>query len=301
MTRSPIIHFIFFSNYFYGLCAVALSVEASLQQRLPLHVPFYYFLVFITTVLYYAYPYTRKGLSLSRDPRSNWYARHYPLMFWNQVAITIVLALTLAWLAYTFRATMLRITPREWAVLAVFPIVAALYYGLNLTSGRYGLRNAGWLKPFVIGFAWAGWVTVYPIVVYCVLHGLTYTVTTAGALLFLKNFMFITVLCIIFDVKDYNVDYINRLRTFVVKLGLRRTILYVVTPLSLLGLATFIYYGVINRFHPVKIALNVMPLALLVVVAFSLRRRRSLLYYLVVVDGLMLVKAACGIIAMKYF
>jgi len=57
-----LLEFIFFSNYFYGVCAVALSVETTLQQRFPLNGLGYFFLIFITTVLYYAYPYIRKSL-----------------------------------------------------------------------------------------------------------------------------------------------------------------------------------------------------------------------------------------------
>ena len=57
-----------------------------------------------------------------------------------------------------------------------------------------------------------------------------------------------------------------------------------------------------HQFNWVKVLLNTIPFLLLVVAAVSLlRRRRSLLYYLIVVDGLMLVKAVCGIIAMLFF
>ena len=301
MVRQTIIQFVFYSNYFYGLCAVALSVEASLQQRVPLNGAFYFFLVFIITVLYYSYPYIRKAPPANRDPRAKWYYRHYRFMFWNQVIITVILAVTLVWFLYSYSNVIWNMSAVEWLVLLAFPVVAASYYGLSFLSAPYSLRSMGWLKPFVIGFTWAGLVTVYPVLFYNILHNIPYIPGLAGAMLFVKNFMFIAVLCIIFDVKDYNVDYINRLRTFVVKLGLRKTVFYVVTPLAFLGLATFLYYAIINHFHPVKMVLNVIPIALLVVVALSLRRRRSLLYYLAVVDGLMLVKAVCGIIAMKYF
>jgi hypothetical protein len=40
---------------------------------------------------------------------------------------------------------------------------------------------------------------------------------------------------------------------------------------------------------------------LLLIAGLSLHHRRSLIYYLSVIDGLMLVKAVCGIIAIIYF
>jgi len=163
------------------------------------------------------------------------------------------------------------------------------------------LRKTGWLKPFIIGFAWAGFVTVYPVLFYDIINGLHYKFNSVAGLLFLKNLMFITILCIMFDIKDYAVDYINRLKTFVVQEGLRKTLFYILLPLSTIGLSSFIFYGIIRQFHFTKILLNVIPFLLLIIVIYSLHKRRSLLYYLTIVDGLMLVKAFCGIIAMMYF
>jgi hypothetical protein len=104
-----------------------------------------------------------------------------------------------------------------------------------------------------------------------------------------------------FDIKDYSTDYISSLRTFVVRLGLRKTIYSILLPLSAIGLGTFVYYAVKNHFHPMKVILNVIPFLLLLAVAYSLLKRRTILYYLVVVDGLMLIKAICGTLAMVYF
>ena len=104
-----------------------------------------------------------------------------------------------------------------------------------------------------------------------------------------------------FDIKDYASDSILSLRTFVVNHGLRKTIFRILIPVSVAGLALFIGYAVIHYFHEIRILLNIVPFILLGVVAYSLRKRRSLLYYLTVVDGLMLVKAICGTIAIKFF
>jgi hypothetical protein len=294
-------HF-FFSNYFYGVCAVALSIEASLQQQFPLNGFLYYFLVFITTVLYYAYPYIRKTTRPTTNLRTTWYNEHYQLMRWNQIIITVILSVALVIFLRIYIAEVLNMTAYQWMMFLVFPVVAALYYGSNSVMGKYNLRRIGWLKPFVIGFTWAGLVTVYPVLFYCIIRGEEYAPGWTSLLLFIKNFMFITLLCILFDVKDFATDHLCRVRTFVVKLGLRKTILSLLLPLALTGLATFIYYASAHRFNWMKVMLNTIPFLLLIAVAVSLlRRRRPLLYYLVVVDGLMLGKAVCGIIAMLYF
>jgi hypothetical protein len=289
--------FIFFGNYFYGLCAVALSVEATLQQGFPLNGCWYFFLLFSATVLYYTYPYVRKS-PFGNNSRTNWYTRKYKWVWRSQVIITVILLVALTLFLVYYRNALLNMPAIHWLWICVFPATAALYYGL---SGKLNLRKTGWLKPFVIGFTWAGTVTVYPILFYSIVYKLEYRFGIVTGLLFLKNFMFIAVLCILFDIKDYASDYLSRLRTFVVKLGLRKTIFYIVLPLTFLGIVSFICYAVIHQFHVMKLLLNVIPFVLLLIAGLSLHHRRSLIYYLSVIDGLMLVKAVCGIIAIIYF
>jgi hypothetical protein len=295
-----LLDFIFYSNYFYGICAVALSVEAMAQQHLPLNSLWYFFLVFMTTVLYYAYPYIKKSAHCN-NPRTNWYNRNYTMMRWNQVVITIILSTALILFIIFQWKHLLSVTIIQWSAILIFPIIAALYYGLHSVFGKYNLRKTGWLKPFVIGFTWAGLVTVYPVFFYDIVNGFHSRLSQVNALLFLKNFMFISVLCIMFDIKDYATDYMNCLKTFIVKMGLRQTIFYLLFPLSIIGLMSFIYYAAMHQFNPLKIVLNVVPFVTLLVVVWSLHKRRPLMYYLTVVDGLMLVKAICGSIAMLYF
>ncbi len=110
--------------------------------------------------------------------------------------------------------------------------------------------------------------------------------------------MFISVLAMMFDIKDYEADSQNNLNTFVVKIGLRKMIFYIFLPLPLLGVLTFLSYATLNHFHLLKMVLIMIPFFLLILAGLSLRKRRSLMYYLVVIDGLMVVKAVFGIVAM---
>ena len=104
-----------------------------------------------------------------------------------------------------------------------------------------------------------------------------------------------------FDIKDYAMDHNKHLKTFVVKVGLRHTIFFILMPLCILGLGTFLTYGFTHHFSMMKILLNMVPFILLIIVAFSMKQRRPILYYLIIIDGLMLVKAVCGSIAMVWF
>lgn len=286
----------FYGNWFYGICAVALSVEAALQQRVPLNGWAYHVLLFLCTVVFYMHAY-RGHMPVPNDERSQWCARHFARIRMVQRALIGAIVALLAWVLVEERGLLEAVTPLHAFLIAVFPAVGAAYYG----TGVRGLRRIGWLKPFVIGFVWAGAVTVYPVLFHSlVVHG-PYPFAWIGALLFLKNMMFIAVLGILFDIKDHAEDHRQALRTLVVQRGLRATLFRVALPLSILGLITFVVYGTSHGFSWPKMLLNAVPFALLLAVIWALRKRRSLLYYLVVVDGLMLVKALFGSVAMHWF
>lgn len=287
----------FIGNYFYGLCAVALSVEASLQQRIPLNHWLYYAGLFSCTVVFYTHAYLGHGAIDSTDVRARWYARNHKLVGVTQILWTVS-TLWIAWeLLRSLPDAVRSLSMGDASLALLFPIIGLAYYG----SGAVGLRRVGWLKPLVIAFVWSGVVTIYPVLFHQVARAENYALTYIGSLLFLKNFMFFVMLAILFDIKDHAADHRGSLYTFIVQRGLRSTLFRLVIPLSVLGLGTFVIYGATHGFSSVKIILNTLPFALLFAVAYSLRRRRSIMYYLVVVDGLLLLKAICGAIAMRFF
>lgn len=297
----PLIAYIFFSNYFYGLCAVALSIEASLQQRIPLNSLSFYVFIFAVTALYYTKAYITEKRKNKGNPRSVWYWENRNFVTGSQVFLTGIVIIYGAVIAYKHFEFILHLPLINWFLLFIFPFASSLYYGVNHRRfGKLNLRNIGWLKPFLIGFVWAGLVNIYPMMFFDIEHEFDYVPDIIGILLFIKNFMFVAVLCIMFDIKDYAADHNLQLKTFVVKVGLRKTIFMILIPLSLLGLSSFILYGVIRHFSVLKIGLNVIPFLLLIMVAYSLHKRKSIFYYLIVIDGLMLVKALCGITAMMF-
>lgn len=55
---------IFFANYFCGVLAIGLSIEATLQQGFPLNGSFYYIAIFAVTVLYYTKAYIQETSAL---------------------------------------------------------------------------------------------------------------------------------------------------------------------------------------------------------------------------------------------
>lgn len=313
--KRNIIEFIFFGNYFYALCTVALSVEASMQQGIPLNTPAYYLLLVSGTIVYYSYAYlgqinlsgaisklgkpkTAANTNPYYNRRTQWYIRNYLTITITQIFFTAVMIGAALYLCIIEFHEIFSLHWDEWAALLFVPFVALLYYGNDYFPFiRINLRKSGWLKPFIIGFVWAGAVTIYPVMFYKWQINEHYQITVESVWLFIKNWMFISVLCIMFDIKDYADDYNRHLKTFVVRVGLRKTIFSILLPLTAIGLISLWIFAALMHFDLPRTLFNTIPFICLLWVAYSMHRRKPILYYLIVIDGLMLLKALCGVVA----
>lgn len=288
----------FFGNYFYGLCVVALTIEAVLQQQISFPPIIYFFVVFSATVVFYTKAYIAETIGSMANERSVWYVQNRKSIFNSQVLLTVLLTVFSLLLLPNIGPGIKNLPIGNIILLLSFPLAGFLYYGF---SSKFSLRNTHWLKPFIIGFVWGGIVTWGPLFYNQLQVKQPLQISLINGLLFLKNLMFVAVLCMMFDIKDYATDYNHHLKTFVVSFGLRKTIFYIIIPLALLGFASFLMVAHVRHFSLMKILLNSIPFILLLAVAYSLHHRRSILYYLMIIDGLLLVKAVCGSIAMFWF
>ncbi len=311
--KERIIEFIFFGNYFYAFCALSLAIESSLQQSIGLNRFVFYLLLCSATIVYYTYAYMGEisfriaflGGKIKLTPpakndyynrRTAWYQRNERFLNITQMIfsfIAFICALDLAVLEYHH---IFSLHLSEWVMLLSVPVVALLYYGnAFFPIFRINLRKTGWLKPFVVGFVWAGTVTLYPPMFHQWQNDLHYDFNFLVFWLFVKNWMYISVLAIMFDIKDYADDANRQLKTFVVQVGLRKTIFLILLPLIVIGLIAFSIFALESSFTSVHYLVNLIPFLLLLWVAYSLHRRKPILYYLIIIDGLMLVKGICGI------
>lgn len=293
--RSKILQFIFFGNYFVGLLAVALSIETALQNNLPFNTPAFYLLLFIAPILYYTYAYTG-NLSVS-NPRSQWYFKYRSFINQSQRVLSILSFCLIARLIILYFHNILNLPLTYWLSFIVIVLIGVSYYGMiPNTAFKINLRNTGWLKAFVIGFMWATCTSYLPIIMLKIETGVQYHDPLLWAWFFIKNWMFCTVNAIIFDIKDYPSDANRHLKTVVVRLGLRRTIFYFLIPLLLVGMVSLFIFATYRGFGPLTIAFNTLPFVMTLYVVYSMRKRKNILYYLVIIDGLVLLKAICGII-----
>lgn len=290
------VSFIFFANYFVGFLAIMLAIETCVQLQLPLNSFAFYLFLFSSTVLYYTWAYTLPATSNSSiNPRTIWYKNHISFIHKTQIVFVAISAIAGFLLVYENFTRLQYLSKYDWIIIISIPLTGLLYYGLLPKSIlSKNLRNTGWIKAFIIGYVWAGWICFLPVV----LLKMQNNIEINPALmfwLFIKNWMFCTVNAIMFDIKDYADDSNKQLKTFIVSYGLRKTIFFILIPLLLIGVISFMAVAIHYHFTQPRIIFNLIPFFCLLYVSFSLQQRKSILYYLIVIDGLLLVKAICGI------
>jgi 4-hydroxybenzoate polyprenyltransferase len=289
----------FFGNFFAGFCAVALCIETNFQHGLALNGVQFYAFIFLATAYYYTFSYTKGTPDHVLNERVIWYKKNELILKKSQAFILILILIDLLLFIVKYHQSIFHLNSIKFGQITIFPLIALAYtFNLLPFSDVKKLRTVGWLKPFAIGFVWSGIVSVYPIIFYQIQLGSHANFfSLPSGLLWLKNFMFVSTLCIMFDLKDYDHDKQEGLKTYAVQLGIIKTISFIIIPLVCLGIITFLkFHASIASNNTPSILLNLLPYLLLLISAYSLRKHKSIIYYLSVIDGLMIVKAVCGIV-----
>ncbi len=290
------IKFIFFGNYFIGLLAVALTIESTLQMQLTFNSFAYYILIATAPIVYYTYAYIGvHGRGKTATPRAQWYYTNRNFVKWSQRILSTVALLAFCFLTIKNFHAILTLPLVYWMALFVLFMAALLYYGLlPAYFFNLNLRNTGWLKPFIIGFVWACTANVLPLIGLKIEEGINVSANELWIWLFIKNWMFCTVNAIMFDMKDYAVDANRELKTIIVRLGLRQTIFKVLIPLLTIGMVSLFTFTYISNFQVITVIFNTIPFILTIILAYTMMKRKHILYYLIVIDGMILIKALCG-------
>lgn len=288
----------FYGNIYLGICAVLLCIETNLLTNISLNVFPFYLLIFFCTCMYYTMIYVRSVGAKNYNERTLWYRTNLSkIKKILQIALFVVIIFLLYLLLRNIH-TLLLLSPSQCLLIILLPLIAGWYTFSPTVFRLKNIRQTGWIKPFVVGLTWSGWVTGYPILISKVQTGQqSITFISPYFLLGFQNFLFFTIVAIIFDVKDYRTDFNHRLRTFPVILGIRKTFRFIIIPLTFLNLVIFFIFQRQERFSAGQTILQLIPYLLLILILMKHRQQKSLLYYLVAVDGLVFAKALFGIIS----
>ena len=271
------LHFILSHSIFVAFCAVALAFQTVLLLALTVDVYLYGFIFFATLCSYNFYWLLSK---YSFRPE-------IPIAVFLRKESTEFLVFGLAAVGLIFCYFQLH--------LPIYVIITAI-----LLTGLYAIpllpfgvlkftRKAGVLKTSLLAFTWSYVTVIIPLQrEELVLSGLELFILT-------RRFLFMLMLCIIFDNRDIAVDKIRGLRSLATDLGAKAMRLLIYSIFIILFVSNFLfrYYGVSI---PQTIALQVSTIALLVTYYYSTRKQDYLFYYFFV-DGMMLFSALATYVA----
>lgn len=291
--------FLFFGNYFYAICALALCLESLFVLHIPAFDVHYLAIMFLGVIVFYTNAYRSlkyAGIgSVFQNPfyvqRTLWYIKNDRLVRIQQFAWAGLIIFAALYYYIPILVNKL-ITGTDYVFIGAAALLAGSYIGY----GKFNIRRYGLVKPVIISLLWTMVITVLPVMSSQWLsgNGVVYK-EPAFILLCIYNTLYILQLCIIFDIKDYTVDARSGLQTFVVRLGLKKTIRYVLLPLYILTLIVVCSIAAYEHYSLLQMLISLLPLLALWYVFRLLAKRQPLLFYLFIVDGLMLLKGLAGI------
>ncbi|MBC5775825.1 hypothetical protein H8S95_17250 [Pontibacter sp. KCTC 32443] len=266
---------ILYSSIFISFCAFALTIETYKLARLPVSIPMAVF-VFLATLFTYNLSSVQSILRRKKpalQPDTTWWQRHK-----KKLAIVGLVSIALAVAVYFYFDLRLNI----WFVLHL--AIISIGYTIPIMYRKKSvqpLRRVPLLKVFLIAYVWAVVTALFPLI-----DADIYVLDLGALQLFLRRFLFILALALLFDIRDYTYDRHTNTLTVPGLIGVRYT--------KLLSLGLLLLYAVvvsITEGGGIETALLLATAAAALVVIFS-SELKPRIYFLLLADGAMLLHAA---------
>ena len=283
------------SNHFYGLCSILLSIESSVILTGSFPSFLILALIYLSTVAYYSYAYLRETKSGIYDDRSKWYYHNKKYLIVRQ-GILVMAVLYIAILKLDGIKLFFSQSASIQFVLLFSCLLSVFYYLPNYNSRKLqSIRKWGISKSISIAWVWTVTCCLLPILLATKIDNHNIAGITHSTLYLFQLFVFILLLAILFDIKYLARDKEELVNTIVLKYGVKYTIQKFATPL--IGIYIFIS-GVIYYLYQQSIGYLLSHILLIVILYFvmtAITKIKSIHYNILLIDGLMIVKALLGI------
>jgi hypothetical protein len=297
MSSSGFTRLLFYSNFFYAFCLFALLLQTSIVLHIPPQ-PRLYLLLCLATFLFYTHAYLSSApTATTTDDRINWYRQNRSFLYISQLFLTIFLLFLSLPLLSSFADRLFSLPPSANWPAWFFPLLALLYYGgIQPGHSRLNLRQYGWLKPIIIALVWSGCSVLIP--VWWSRPPVDIFIPSSSTLCLLaQQTLFFTSIGILFDIKDFDADHNQQIKTWAIRVGIEKLPVRLILPISIAGSVLEILPSLQTGYPPAASLLNCIPWLLLIFACRSLNRSTPVLHYLWLIDGLIPVKALFGISA----
>ncbi|HMU10927.1 MAG TPA: hypothetical protein PKC54_13025 [Ferruginibacter sp.] len=271
------LHFILSHSIFVAFCAVGLAFQTGQLLHVDISVYLYGFIFFATLCSYNFYWILSRYAFAGNESLNAFLKKEVTgisFLFISAIGFVICLFQSSVQLTHVAMAVLLTV---------IYSIPLLPVKALHFT------RKAGVLKTVLLAFTWAYVTAFVPLQKdWALLNG-------ADIFILTRRFLFMLMLCIIFDNRDKAVDKIRGLHSLATFLKPRQLLLLIAFIFIVLFGTNFlsVSYGISLA---QSIALQTSTIALLIVYFFSTRRQGYLFYYFIV-DGLMLFSALATFIA----
>jgi 4-hydroxybenzoate polyprenyltransferase len=267
-----IFEFVLFSSIFIGVCAVAFCIETNLLLNLPLNSFSFYCFVFGATLAQYNLHYLVKTTAVKNSERLAWSLK-------NKNLHKILLAAGICLILFSFFSFRLH----HFIIMSVLGAIAFLYTFPVIPLGKKKrIKDYGFIKIITLAILWTLVTVWFPVVNFPVEKNIFIFV-------FLKRFLFMFVLCLLFDMRDIEIDRQENINTIAVFLDKQKSYFLVYIALIIfiiLSLIQYFYFGDMG----VLIAMLLSAVATFFTVALT-KRSNSDFVYLAGIDGMMLLQA----------
>lgn len=263
---------ILFGSIFIASCAVAFCMETNILLGLPLNSFSFYSFVFGATLVQYNLHYLVKTIAVKDSMRLAWSQRNKTIHF-------ILLGIGIILILFSFFSFHLK----HFIVLLCLGGVAFLYSFPFLPFGKKRrIKDYGFLKIVTLALLWTLVTVWFPV------NKMGYD-PYLFSFVFAKRFVFMLVLCLLFDVRDIEIDSKEKINTLAVMIGKKKAY-----SVSYLLLIVFVIFSFAQYFYFPQtgflMAMLVSAMGTYATIEFT-KKNNSDLIYLAGIDGMMLLQA----------
>lgn len=267
-----------FGSIFISTCAVAMCVQTNLLLHLSLNNVSFYLFVFGATLAQYNVHYLFKTTAVVNSGRLTWSLK-------NKDIHTILIAFGVALILYSLLSFHLK----HFIFLLVLGTISFLYsFPFLPFTNKKRIKDFGLLKIITLSLLWT-LVTVWFPVDEANFSGLFFQ------LIFIRRFIFIFILCLLFDIRDTEVDRKENIATLSVKLGVKKSYALCYLLLMIFGALSIIQFLYFQD-APQLFAMLISAVATGIAIEYS-KKNSSDIFYLACIDGMMFLQALLVIFA----
>ena len=272
MGIKKLLEFILFTSIFVAGCAVAFCMETNILLGVPLNNFSFYAFVFGATIVQYNLHYIVKKVAAKDSARLRWSLRNKNIHLILLIAGSFLILFSL----FSFHL-------EHFFILFILGCVSFLYsFPFLPFAKKKRIKDYGFLKITTLALLWTLVTVWFPV------SGHAYD-TGLFIFVFIKRLLFMFILCLLFDMRDIEVDNSEDIKTLAVVLGHKKSY-----TLSYLLLFVFVLLSIAQYFYFPQMRF-LIPMILSAAAAFVTieitKKSNSDFVYLAGIDGMMLLQA----------